>query len=129
MANMNTYHIRFYDKHSKHITTMTWIADSTPSEELVRTDPRLHVEGAVRARISDTFYDLQPKVDVMVGKIKTEFSAGMVVNHDIIKTVEGVLVPFMPQGESVNIDGSSYTVNSYGLIVIGNEIIAHVRLG
>jgi hypothetical protein len=60
--------------------------------------------------------------------MKTEFYAGLGMYHKCVKTLEGVVLPFMPQGETVEIDEEIYRVRSYALIIKGDEVIAHIRL-
>jgi len=42
----------------------------------------------------------------------------------LIKTIDGVLIPYMPKGGSIEVDDNSYMVKSYGIIVEGDTIIA-----
>jgi hypothetical protein len=48
--------------------------------------------------------------------------------HELIKEIDGVLFPFLPQGESVSVDGMSYQVRSCTIVVEGRWVIAHVRV-
>lgn len=60
--------------------------------------------------------------------MKTEFYAGLGMHNKLIKTLEGVIVPPLQQGDSVEIDDYSYRVRSYGILIEGNDLSVIIRL-
>lgn len=57
-------------------------------------------------------------------QIETEFYVGMGMYKIWIKTLEGIILPFMPRGEAIVIDGEDYKVRTYTLIVGEDKVTA-----
>lgn len=60
--------------------------------------------------------------------MKTEFYAGKGMYRELIKTLEGIIIPYVPQDESIEIDEFIYRVRSYSLLINGDEVKAIIRL-
>lgn len=46
----------------------------------------------------------------------------------LISEIEGILIPELSKGTGIEIDGSSYVVRSYGIVIEGAEIKATIDL-